>query len=183
MTTITIEQIYREFQKSILNFVYLRINNMEDAEDLTQKIFMKANRLLHTYNPETSAVSTWLYKITTTSIVDYFRTNHQDKYKAVSDFVNQDGDAAFQFESPAKADKLMEAEEIKNRLVKAFRKLKPDYRKVAIYYFFREYKYEEIAEQFDMKLGTVKAMISRCREMLKSELRDLYATNVLMEKV
>ena len=174
----TTTQIFNEYHRSILNFVFLRINNLEDAEDLTQKIFIKADRLLHTYNSNEGAISTWLYKITSTAIIDYFRTNHQDKYKAVSDFVNANGDPAFQFEAPEKNDTILENKELKERLVKAFRKLKPDYRKVATYYFFREYKYEEIADEFGMKLGTVKGMISRCREMLKTELGDLHKIQI-----
>lgn len=180
---ITIEQVYREYYKPILNFVFLRLRNMEESEDLTHEIFKKAHGLIATYNPDRGKISTWIYKITTTQIVDYYRTNHQDRYVAVSNFVNQNGDNAFQFENPERADEILENKELRDRLVKSFRGLKPEYRKIATMYFIRELKYDEIADKLDMKLGTVKGMINRCREMLKTELRDLYATNVLMEKV
>ena len=170
----TTTQIFNEYHRSILNFVFLRINNLQDAEDLTQEIFAKANRLLPTYSPKRGEVSTWLYKITTTAIIDYFRTNPQDKYKAVSDFVNENGDAAFQFEAPEKCDKILENKELSERLDKAFYNLKPEYRKVATMYFIHEQRYEEIADALDIKLGTVKGMLSRCREMLKTELKDLH---------
>ena len=177
----TIEEVYSEYYNSILNFVFLRLNNIHEAEDLTSKIFEKANRLIESYTADRGAVSTWLYKITTTQIVDYFRTNHQDKYKAVSDFVNENGDCSFQFENPEKADQIMENQELRKRLLKSFRDLKPDYRKVATMYFIREYKYEEIAEKLKMKIGTVKGMISRSREMLKNELKDLHKVKAKQE--
>jgi RNA polymerase sigma factor (sigma-70 family) len=173
---LTTEQVYNEYHKSILFYVSQRINDPEDARDLTQEIFIKAHRLIKTYSMKRGAISTWIHKIAYTAIIDHFRTNHQDKYIAVSNFINSNGDDAFQFEYPIAPTSILENKELDERIRVAFRELKPEYRRVATLYFVNEFRYEEIAKILDMKLGTVKGMISRSREMLKSNLEETHVT-------
>jgi RNA polymerase sigma-70 factor (ECF subfamily) len=171
---VSTEQVYREYYGSVLNYVNMKINNIKDAEDITHDVFQKAHKLIATYSEQRGAISTWIYKIAYTGIIDYLRMNKQDKYIPVSNFVNKDGDAAFQFEAPQKTDKIVENLELNERIRLAFRELKPEYRRVATLYFVNEFKYEEIAGILKMKIGTVKGMISRSREMLKNELSDVH---------
>ena len=68
------------------------------------------------------------------------------------------------------------------KIVKAFENLKPNYRKIAELYFIEDKQYNEIADICNIPLGTVKGMISRCREMLQSELKDVYGVKRTMTK-
>jgi len=136
------------------------------------------------FDAEKSALPSWVRTVTNSVVLDYFKTNHQDKYKAVSDFVAQDGSEIFQFNGVAKSpDKLMENDELKERLLKAFRGLKPKYRKIATLYFIREYEYTEISEMLNVPMGTVKGMISRARVKLQKELDGLYILKKEVEAV
>ena len=174
-------EIYIEFKPKVFNYLYLKLRNIHNAEDVTTDVFIKVNRLLPTYDIKISGLSTWIGKISYSALVDFVRKNkiYRNNYMAVSDFKNIDfkngDDKIFEFVNPEKTD-IVENQELKDRLVMAFHKLKPNYRKIATLYFISDYKYKEISELLDMKLGTVKAMISRCREMLKTELNDLYST-------
>jgi len=179
MMAVSTEQIYREYYGSVLNYVNMKINNLQEAENITHDVFEKAHRLIETYSEQRGAVSTWIYKIAYTKVVDYFRTNKQDKYIAVSNFVNAKGDQSFQFVAPERCDEILENKELMTRIMDAMNKLKPAYRMVAEYYFFKEYKYEEIADELDLKVGTVKATISRCRAILRKELENVQKANVL----
>jgi len=177
----TIEFIFSEYQTQVFNYVNWKLGNQHDAEDVTQAVFIKVNRLLKTFNADLSAFPTWLRNITNSVLIDFIRTNHSEKYKAVSDFVNSEGNNNFQFANPEKADQIMENTELSERLDGAFYNLNPEYRRIATMYFVHEYKYEEIAEILKIKLGTVKGMISRSREMLKNELKDLHKVKAKLE--
>ena len=174
MTVAEFNKAYTENREVIFNYINWKINSIQDAEDLTVEVFMKAER---TYNKEKANVCSfpsWLRTVANTAIVDYFRTDHSDKYQSVSDFVNAEGDETFQFVSDNSADSNMLNDELRAKLANAFRTLKPKYRKIAMLYFVREKEYTEIAELCNVPMGTVKGMISRCREMLQAELKGSY---------
>ena len=176
-TAINISEIYTEYSKMVFGYLNWKLGDIHDAEEVTNDVFIKIMRLQE--NPETSfndnlsAFPTWLHNITKSVLIDFTRTNHQDKYKAVSDFSDADGNPFFQFKSPDDAQKQMERKELRDRINTAIANLKPNYRKIAELRFEKELKYEEIALELDLPEGTVKGMVNRCKKMLKKELDDL----------
>ena len=178
MTTIDIDKVYKQYSAQVFGFLNYALGNHHDAEEATNDVFLKIARLQE--NPETrfnknlSAFPSYLHTVTDSVMKDAIRTNHQKHYKAVSDFADADGKSFFEFLSSEKADKLMERKEVRARIEKAINGLKPNYNEVARLHFVEELKYREIAVELNMKEGTVKGMVSRCREMLKTELKDIY---------
>jgi RNA polymerase sigma-70 factor (ECF subfamily) len=170
----TIEEIYSKYNTQVFNAVRQMVGNYHDAEDVTQMIFTKVNRLLPTFDDSKSAFTTWLHTITKTVVLDFFRTNHQDRYTAVSDFQTKDGNDVFEFNAPERANHRVESQEIRAEILKAINGLKPNYQKVAILFFQWEYSYEEISKILNLPLGSVKGMISRCRTILQEQLSDVY---------
>jgi len=174
MTVSEFNKAYTENREVIFNYINWKINNIQDAEDLTVEVFMKAER---TYNKEKAVICSfpsWLRTVANCAIVDYYRTDRSNKYQSVSDFVNAEGDETFQFVSDNGADTNMLNDELRAKLNNAFSTLKPKYRKIAILYFMEEQKYDEIALECNVPMGTVKGMINRCREMLQAELKGTY---------
>ena len=177
---ITLEKIYRDNKKSVFAHVLSVVKNYHDSEEVTEDVFLKIMRLNENpktrFNPELSALTTWIRTITNSVILDYFRTNHQDKYKAVSDFVDSEGNDVFNFVAPAKqnADSQILTAELQSVIIAAFHGLKQNYRRVATLYFIRGYEYSEIAEMLDIPMGTVKGMLSRSREKLQAALKGVY---------
>lgn len=175
---LNITKIYTDYSKEVFGFLNWKLGNQHDAEEVTNDVFLKIARLQE--NPETkfdadlSAIPTYIYTVTKSVLIDFTRTNHQDKFMAVSDFSDRDGIPFFQFKAIDNAHKLMERNEVKERIDKAIANLKPNYRKVAELRFEKELKYEEIALELDLPEGTVKGMVNRCKKMLKAELNDLY---------
>ena len=176
----TLDEIYRQFNSQVFNHVKRVVRNFHDSEDITTDVFIKIQRLNEKestkFNPEKSSLSTWIYTITNSVILDFFRTNHQDRYQAVSDFIDNEGNEVFNFVAPKneQADSKVLTDELHKKIVKAFHNLSLKYRRIATLYFIREYKYEEIAEMVNVPIGTVKAMISRSREKLQAELNGIY---------
>lgn len=178
---ITFEQIYSETHEHVLSHTFRIIKNFHDSEDVTMKVFAKISRLNKSdetrFDPKKSALSTWIYMITNGLILDYFRTNKNKKHKFVSDFGNEhDPKNNFEFEAPKQnnPDSEILKNETQQRIVKAFHDLKPNYRRIGVLYFIREHTYEEISDMLNIPMGTVKGMLSRCREKLQTELKDLH---------
>jgi RNA polymerase sigma factor (sigma-70 family) len=174
-------KIFNEYQKLIFGQVMVMVKNYQDAQDVTQNVFKKIVSLNSKdstrFNDDDSALGTWIRMIVVHVTLDFFKTNHQDRYKYVSEFVNDDGNDAFQFDAPSAKtpEKIMIEDEMKQRRLKAFRGLKPKYREIAELYFVNEYSYKEIAEELDVPIGTVKGMLSRARKELQKELKGTEA--------
>jgi RNA polymerase sigma-70 factor (ECF subfamily) len=168
--------IYRKYYSDLKRYVNTKVHNFEDAEELTNDIFVKISQNLQKYNSDISQINTWIYKIANNAIIDNHRTDHSDNFINTSDFVDSEtGEEIFQFVDNSNTDNI-ENTELSTKISKAFNVLSPNYRKVAILYFSKELKYKEIAELCQIPMGTVKGVISRCRELLQTELKGALIT-------
>ena len=161
------------YKESIYYMLLKMVNNAEDANDLTIEAFGKAFKSLHLYTPE-FAFSTWLFKIATNNCIDFIR---KKKFRGVNNSSNldQDGKEDYINEIPSNT---LDPEEIaikgqKKELIReVVDKLSPRYRRLIELRYFDEYSYEEIAEELDLPLGTVKAQLFRARELLYNILKS-----------
>ena len=181
-----LEYIYNNTYSQVLSHTKRVVRHEQDAENVAMDVFIKIQKLIK--NPATrfdeskAQLATWVHTVTNSVILDFFRTNHQDKYRAVSNFVSDESDKKdshkvyFQFVAPSSdsADQQVLDSELHSRVAKAFRTLKPKYRKVAIMFFLRELRYEEIAENLNVPMGSVKGMLNRARQILQTELDGVY---------
>lgn len=173
-------EIFNTYHKLVFGQVMKMVKHYHDAEDVTSEVFRKIVRLNSKdstrFDGEKAAFGTWLRTIVVSVTLDFFKTNHQDRYTAVSDFVNGEGSEAFQFESPTTKtpEKLMIDDELRERIDEAFYGLKPKYRKVASLYFIHGHDYADIADMVKVPIGTVKGMLSRARKQLQEELTELH---------
>jgi RNA polymerase sigma-70 factor (ECF subfamily) len=84
-TEIKFQQVYDEYQERIFRYLTLMVGKNE-AEDLTQEVFVKIGQALETFRGE-SSLSTWIYRITTNAAIDKLRHTlnrlHGDKLPTV----------------------------------------------------------------------------------------------------
>jgi len=162
--------------KDSLYFMLLKMtNNPEDADDLTIEAFGKAFKKLHQYTPD-FAFSTWLFKIASNNCIDFMRKKAKYTFSMnkTSDG-NEDGDELANMipeESLDPEENVLKKEKI-NRLREIVDRLKPHYRTLIELRYFKEYSYEEIAEELDLPLGTVKAQLYRAREFIYNIIKNL----------
>lgn len=163
--------IYAKHFNEILNYIKFKVNCVEDAEEIAIDTFEKVCRYMDSFDESKSKFTTWLRNVANTCISDHYRVDHTDKEICTSDFADaESGKVLFTFHADDETDSLAESHEFQSKVARAFRKLKPKYRKIATLYFLREKEYAEIAEICEIPMGTVKGMISRCRGMLQLEL-------------
>jgi len=155
------------YRDSIYFLVLKMVITNEYAEDLTIEIFGKAFSNLHQYQP-TYAFSTWLYRIATNNCIDFIRKQRISTTSIDSAFEDSEGD---KFYMQIKETGLNPEEKaIKKQKIKYLRavvkKLKPHYRQLIELRYFKELSYDEIAQEMELPLGTVKAQLFRARDFL-----------------
>ncbi len=168
-------ELLERYRDAIYFMLLKMVNNKSDAEDLTIEAFGKAFKSIHQYTPN-FAFSTWLFKIATNNCIDFIR---KKKGNLVSiDQVPEDLEGGSSAPASNLQASTLDPEEfmIKEQSIKLIQtlvsKLKPRYRNLIELRYFREYSYEEIAEELSLPLGTVKAQLFRARELLSNILKN-----------
>lgn len=166
--------LMRRYKDAIYFMLLKMVNNRTDAEDLTIEAFGKAFTNIHQYTPQ-FAFSTWLFRIASNNAIDYLR-----KKRAVTvplETTSGDRSVGGEYNYNVKSETDDPEEDLirqQNALIlrKMVDKLKPRYRTLLELRYFRELSYEEIAQELNLPLGTVKVQLFRSREMLFELLKN-----------
>jgi len=142
-----------------------------DAEDLTIEAFGKAFKNLKQYTSD-YAFSTWLYKIASNNCIDFMR-----KKKMHNNIVESGENKSESLSSKIADNELNPEEEIINNqkilmMREVIHRLKPHYKKLIELRYFKEYSYEELVQELDLPLGTVKVQLFRARTFLYNILKN-----------
>ena len=166
-------EIVDRFRGKIFGLVYRMVKNREEAQDLTQETFIKAFNSLATFNSE-YAFSTWLYKIAANTCIDHFRKKRLKTFPLDNPITVKDSQIQREFPDrhEIEPDNKLLSKERKNIIDQAIDRLPQKYKQVIYLRHKVEKSYEEIAEELDLPLGTVKVRIFRAREMLKKILKE-----------
>lgn len=159
-------RLLSKYKDAIYYMLLKMVNNKSDAEDLTIEAFGKAFKNLHQYSPN-YAFSTWLFKIASNNCIDFLRKRRGVTISIENTQETNDLDPPIKLKSvdPDPEQKLIRIQKaiLLRRIV---HRLKPRYRTLVELRYFHEYSYEEIANELNLPLGTVKAQLFRAREML-----------------
>lgn len=167
------QRAYAELMKNYRDSLYFLLlkmtNDPTDAEDLTIEAFGKAFRNLHQYAPS-YAFSTWLFKIASNNCIDFIRRKKMSLI-SLDQPVGLSGDDDYSIhhtvaaETPDPEESYIIKQKI--QLMRGIvERLKPHYRTLVEMRYFKELSYEEIADELNLPLGTVKAQLFRAREFL-----------------
>lgn len=160
-------ELMSRYKDSIYFMLLKMVNNRDDADDLTIEAFGKAFKNLKQYTPD-YAFSTWLFKIATNNCIDFIRKKRKQTFSLDKGFESDDGD---EFVLEVKSDAMGPEEKMmRKQKFEAMRivvdKLKPRYKSLVELRYFNELSYEEIADELQLPLGTVKAQLFRARDFL-----------------
>jgi RNA polymerase sigma-70 factor (ECF subfamily) len=162
-------QLMEYYKDSLYTLMLRMVHNTCDAEDLTIEAFGKAFHHLPQYTCE-YAFSTWLFKIAANNCVDFLRKKKLALFEMDKGYVSNENDVFF-FElnddNPNPEERLFYKEQ-SSELRKLVNTLKPKYRMLIELRYFKEYSYEEIANELGLPLGTVKGMLFRAKYMLQA---------------
>ena len=151
----------------------------EDAQDLTQEVFIKMYRTLKTYDVGRRAFMTWVTTITRNLLVDHFRKSKQDRVTdSMDEPVTAEEDsisvASRLEDSGPSPDARLQSRETQEMVQKALQKLSPELREAVILRDLQDMDYREIALALKVPEGTVKSRINRGRTELGRLLSRTY---------
>jgi len=162
------EEIVRLYNRRIYNLCYRFTNSPDDAQDLTQDVFIKLYRTLGSYDVEKGAFTTWLTTLTRNLLVDHFRRSRQERITDSIDGTSRDEEGALsisdRLEDPRPSpDDRLASKETQKMVQQALARLSPELREAVILRDLQDMDYKEIAGTLRVPEGTVKSRINRGR--------------------
>ena len=158
------EQIYDANVVPIYRFIYARVGNRPDAEDLTAQVFTRAVEQLDTERDNPQIVS-WLYRVSQNAIADYWRAFYRLPLVGTEQ-------VAPGWEPVAPGETVEDADrDVATRRVQALlRRLPERYRQVLELRFLRRLSVEETARELGISHGNAKVL--QYRALRKAALMD-----------
>lgn len=156
------------FWDDVYGFQLKRIENENDAEDITIQTFSKAFDKIDTYK-EKYKFKTWLITISKNIHIDLIR---KEKSSIAQQILNDDEDSVYQIldESPSPEDKLITEQNLA-KLLRDIKKLKPHYQEVINLRYFQELSYKEISNKLEEPISNVKVKLLRAKKLLAEIIR------------
>jgi RNA polymerase sigma-70 factor (ECF subfamily) len=174
------EDIVHRYQRRIYNICYRFAGSAEEADDLTQEVFIKMYKTLHSYEVERGAFMTWVTTITRNLLVDHFRKGKHDRMTDSLDASpSQEEEGRTLGEQIEDRSRISPDEQVRSReageaVHQALQKLSPELREAVILRDLQDMDYKEIAEVLKVPEGTVKSRINRGRAELARLLSRTY---------
>lgn len=147
------------YQQRLFNVALRMLRDVQDAEDVTQTVFLNAFRQLRTYDPKYRFFS-WVYRMTVNESLNVLKR----RKPAVT--LEEEPDILAPGAGPDRAT------ESEDRVGRALMQLKPDDRAVVVLKHFVSFSYEEIAEVLEIPVKTVKSRLFTARERLRLVLAE-----------
>lgn len=160
------EDLVRENQNKVFRVAYSMLHHEEDAQDISQDVFLKVYNALPNFNGQ-SDISTWIYRITYNTCLDFLKKNGQKVAltKTLDDVEDQE---VQNIESSIfLPEESFERQELSSDLRAALAELPEDQRVLIEMKDMHGFSYEEIMAMTGAKEGTVKSRLNRGRVALK----------------
>lgn len=154
---VAFEMLVSKYHKPVFNLALRMAKVTEDAEDITQTVFVKAYEKLDSYNPAHRFFS-WIYRIAVNESINFCkRARPKDDYESsVTGATRQTPEEDFR------------VGELGEQVVGAIGRLKLDYRLVIVLKHFHDFSYREMSEVLQIPKKTVKSRLFTARQQLKT---------------
>jgi len=173
------EDIVQRYHRRIYNICYRFAGSADDAQDLTQEVFIKIYRTLNSYDLGRGAFMTWVTSITRNLLVDHFRKSKQDRLTDSLDAGASEHEEAQPLseqiqDKAVPPDASVQHRETRETVHRALQKLSPELREAVVLRDLQDMDYREIATVLKVPEGTVKSRINRGRTELARLLQRTY---------
>jgi RNA polymerase sigma-70 factor (ECF subfamily) len=163
------ETIVRQNWRKVFNVAYKFVGKHEEAEDLTQDIFLKIFKALATFDRRAN-FQTWIVSISRNLCIDHYRSVRKERMTIAREIDTSDLQPASTDRTPYAA---AEHQDLRAMLHQALQTLPETLRTAVVLRDLQELSYQEIADRLQLPEGTVKSRINRGRLELARQLRRL----------
>ncbi len=162
------EMVIVRFRRRVFHIAYKFTGKHDEAEDLTQEIFLKVFKSLEKFHRDAD-FSTWLSSVARNYCIDHYRARKREKEVLVEDALAFDL-APASYGNPYRA---LEDQDRRSLMREGLDQLPVNQRTVVVLRDIEGLDYREIAAALEISLGTVKSRLARGRDALRSQLADL----------
>lgn len=161
------EEVYNTYFSPVYNYVFYKLLNRENAEDVVSQVFMKVCSHLSGFDPEKASLRTWIFRITDHALIDFYR-----RQKPVLSMDNEENglDNVLSVHFDDQYDRVVAPE--RQMVLEALRQLPERDRTFVYYKYYLNITNRDIARQMNMNENTVSAILARARQKLKGILMD-----------
>lgn len=153
------DEVFKNYQQKVLHYILGKGINPNDAEDLCANVFVKVYQNWDSYDETKSAISTWIYRITQNTVIDFYRTNKRTKELAEdTPFVD------------TSLDKVLTTETL-TELTQALMQLESRDRQLVLYVYYHGKTLKEACFSLGMSYSNGKIVMKKALATLK-ELLD-----------
>lgn len=169
------KSFFDHYKKKVYNTAAGFLTNTEEAEDITQEVFIQVFRSIKHFK-KNSQLSTWIYRITVTKCLDLLRKKKAKKRIAfITDIFEKNDidkkESFVNYEHPGvETDRI----ELSARLFREIDKLPENQRIAFVLNKVEQLGYREISEIMDTSVPAVESLISRAKANLKKKLEKYY---------
>lgn len=165
-------EVVTRYKAKVYNYIYRMTGSSEDAEDLTQEVFIRMYTSIDSFRSQ-SSLSTWLFRIAGNLCVDRFRRtkNRTSAFSLDEPVLGSDSEGGREVaDTTYEPQRLLENVEMAEQIQLALAELPEKLRATLILHDIEGLPYEEIAQVVRCPLGTVKSRLFNARMQLRSKL-------------
>ncbi|HLA97694.1 MAG TPA: RNA polymerase sigma factor [Anaerolineales bacterium] len=153
-------ELYERYAPRVFRYLYAHLNNRQDAEDLTEEVFIRVWRSIASYKEQGVPYLAYLFRVARNALIDHYRKNASTKQEvSIADISLQD-----RTQGPGDAvAAMLEHEQLRQKMGK----LREDYRTVLILRFLSELSPEETAQVMGRSAGAVRVLQHRALAALR----------------
>ena len=163
------DAIVRQNWRKVFNVAYKFVGKHDEAEDLTQDIFLKIFKALNTFDRRAN-FQTWIISISRNLCIDHYRSVRKERQTIAREVDTTDLQPASRERTPYA---LAEHRDLRAQLKQALETLPSTLRTAVVLRDLQELSYQEIADQLQLPEGTVKSRINRGRLELARQLKRM----------
>jgi RNA polymerase sigma-70 factor (ECF subfamily) len=161
-------KVYDEFTDLVYNLSLQYVHNTDDAQDITQEVFVKVHHHLHEFDPASASMKTWIYRITVNHCLDFLKAKKTKKrFAFVTSLFAPDAEGGLpdpgHFDHPGI---LMEDAEELRRLFDLIERLPLQQRTALILTKIEDRSQKETAEIMEISPKAVESLVQRAKYTL-----------------
>lgn len=161
------------YWSAVFGHLLQKTKNTEDVQDLCMVTFTKAFRRLETFDGNHAFV-TWLYSIADNTFIDFVRKKELDTTRLDSFFGDEEDEGLDVADEHPDPESALIGEQKEQQIRKLIKGLPTDYQRIVELRYIHERAYEEISDELEIPMGTVKTKLFRARNLLKEIFRSTF---------
>ncbi len=167
-------QLYKEYKNLVYNLTLHYLQNKEEAEDITQEVFIKIYKNIHQYNNQSATLKTWIYRITINTCLDFLKSKKTQKRFAFITLLftvhsSTEIEISSSFYHPGITFENKQALQL---LLQQIKQLPTQQQTALILAKIEDKSQQEVAEIMNISVKAVESLIQRAKNNLRKKITE-----------